>query len=41
MAVLLADLPVEAPGSIINRLCGSGWTRWAWRPAPSAPATPT
>jgi acetyl-CoA C-acetyltransferase len=24
MAALLADLPVEAPGSTINRLCGSG-----------------
>ena len=24
MAALLADLPIEAPGSTINRLCGSG-----------------
>ena len=24
MAALLADLPIEAPGGTINRLCGSG-----------------
>ena len=27
MAVLLAGLPVSVPGTTVNRLCGSSWTR--------------
>ena len=38
MAALLAGLPKEVSGATINRLCGSGMTRWAARRAPSRPA---
>jgi acetyl-CoA acetyltransferase len=38
MAALLAGLPLGVPGATINRLCGSGWTRWARPRAPSRPA---
>lgn len=40
MASLLAGLPIEVPGTTINRLCGSGWMPSAMRPAPCAAARP-
>jgi hypothetical protein len=32
MSGLLAGLPIEVPGTTVNRLCGSAWTRSAWPP---------
>lgn len=36
MAVLLAGLPVEVPGSTVNRLCGSGMDAVLRAPSPPA-----
>jgi len=41
MAALLADLPVEVPGTTINRLCGSGMDAVGMAARGSAPATTT
>ena len=41
MALLLAGLPEEVPGSTVNRLCGSGMDASRSPPAPSRPARPS
>jgi len=38
MALLLAGLPESVPGLTLNRLCASGWTRWALPVVRSGPA---
>ena len=40
MALLLAGLPKEVPGTTVNRLCGSSMDALTWRPLDPMPARP-
>ena len=41
MSALLARLPIQAPGTTINRLCVRAWTPLARRRGRSRPAKPS